>query len=174
MLILYISQALILFYTLLSLFFNKLPLTCLTGNLLIGMPCSSLPFSLGVAIKCKRIFILMRILCIIHSHRHTQNSLALSVSVPVSGSVWVCVQLFNLQKSSILSLSRSLALFSCEHVCVCVCGKDMPIYCTHECIRVPAPYLDPSVCLSVCLPALGKVFVFIWLIVAAACLAEIT
>lgn len=30
-----------------------------------------------VAIKCKRIFILMRILCIIQQHLHTQNSLCL-------------------------------------------------------------------------------------------------
>jgi len=51
-------------------------------------------------------------------------------------------------------------------VYLCVwAGKDMPIYCTHECIRVPESLPSPIyiyIYVYVRLSRWAKVFVFIW------------
>lgn len=93
-----------------------------------------------VAIKCKRIFILMRILCIIHSHRHTQNSLAFPLS---------------------LSLSFPLSLACAARICQFI-AHTSALECQNVFLWGQGSVKGRGILHSRLLLLWGKVFVFIW------------
>jgi len=113
-----------------------------------------------VAIKCKRIFILMRILCIIQSHWHTQNSLVLCKYACLC--VCVCVCSFTLHLSALLSFCYAFSLCACfVRICQFI-AHTSALECQPVFWALPScPFCWQSFCVHLA-------------IVVAACLAEIT